>query len=106
MDNLQATELLLFLLSVVIVKERSGATVLLQHPNINRKVCKTALKTIIAGSVVDKLERTAEALRVYFQGFPNFQRRKADYLRRQSYTEQQTPTSLPLQTGSMQRSAL
>lgn len=41
---------------------------LLEHPNINRKVCETALKTSVVGSTVDKLERTAEALRVYFQG--------------------------------------
>lgn len=32
---------------------QSGATVLREHPNINRKVCKTALKTSIAGSAVD-----------------------------------------------------
>ncbi|CAM9391332.1 unnamed protein product, partial [Bubo scandiacus] len=45
----------------------SGATALLGHPNINKKVCKTALKTSIVGSAVGKLGRTAEALRIYFQ---------------------------------------
>lgn len=47
---------------------RSGATVLREHPNINRKVLKTALKTSVGDSAVDTSERTAEALRVDFQG--------------------------------------
>lgn len=47
---------------------RSGVAVLLEHPDIARKVCKAALKTPAGDSAVDKLERTAQALRLYFQG--------------------------------------
>lgn len=36
---------------------------LLEHPDVPRKVCQAALKTSTGDSAVDKLERTAQALR-------------------------------------------
>lgn len=42
--------------------------VLLEHPGIARKVCKDDLKTSKGDSAVHKVERAAQALRLYFQG--------------------------------------
>lgn len=47
---------------------RSGGTVLLEHPDTVRKVCEASLKTSTGDSAVDKLERTAQALRLCFRG--------------------------------------